>query len=44
MIQYFARMGYEMPENNLKQAMLIPSGISIPNPLERRPGGGLKIR
>jgi len=35
---YFARMGLEMPENNLKQAMLIPSAISIPNPLGTAPG------
>jgi nicotinamide-nucleotide amidase len=38
MVGYFARMGYEMPENNLKQAMLIPSATSIPNPLGTAPG------
>jgi len=38
MIGYFRRMGYEMPENNLKQAMLIPSATSIPNPLGTAPG------
>jgi nicotinamide-nucleotide amidase len=38
MVHYFARMGYEMPENNLKQAMLVPSGTSIPNPLGTAPG------
>jgi len=38
MISYFSRMGYEMPENNLRQAMLIPSANSIPNPLGTAPG------
>ena len=38
MTEYFSRMGYEMPENNLKQAMLIPSATSIPNPLGTAPG------
>jgi nicotinamide-nucleotide amidase len=38
MIRYFSRMGYEMPENNLKQAMLIPAATSIPNPLGTAPG------
>jgi nicotinamide-nucleotide amidase len=37
-IRYFARMGLEMPENNLRQAMLIPSAIAIPNPLGTAPG------
>ncbi len=35
---YFAQMGLEMPENNLKQAMLIPSATAIPNPLGTAPG------
>jgi nicotinamide-nucleotide amidase len=35
---YFARIGLEMPENNLKQAMLIPSATAIPNPLGTAPG------
>ncbi len=37
-ITYFAQMGLEMPENNLKQAMLIPSATAIPNPLGTAPG------
>jgi nicotinamide-nucleotide amidase len=36
--QFFARLGMEMPENNLKQATLIPSAISIPNPQGTAPG------
>jgi nicotinamide-nucleotide amidase len=35
---YFTRIGLEMPDNNLKQAMLIPSAIAIPNPLGTAPG------
>src|SRR5512136_1253062 len=35
---YFARLGMEMPENNLKQATLIPSATAIPNPLGTAPG------
>jgi nicotinamide-nucleotide amidase len=35
---YFARLGLEMPENNLKQATLIPSAAAIPNPLGTAPG------
>jgi nicotinamide-nucleotide amidase len=35
---YFSRLGLEMPENNLKQAMLIPSATAIPNPLGTAPG------
>jgi nicotinamide-nucleotide amidase len=35
---FFARLGMEMPENNLKQATLIPSAISIPNPQGTAPG------
>jgi nicotinamide-nucleotide amidase len=36
--EYFGRMGMEMPVNNLKQATLIPSATSIPNPLGTAPG------
>jgi nicotinamide-nucleotide amidase len=36
--RFFARLGMEMPENNLKQATLIPSAISIPNPQGTAPG------
>jgi nicotinamide-nucleotide amidase len=35
---FFSRMHMEMPDNNLKQAMLIPSAIAIPNPLGTAPG------
>jgi nicotinamide-nucleotide amidase len=35
---YFGRLGIEMPENNLKQATLIPSATVIPNPLGTAPG------
>jgi nicotinamide-nucleotide amidase len=35
---YFTRMGFEMPESNLKQAMIISSAIAIPNPLGTAPG------
>ncbi|MDO8567852.1 MAG: CinA family nicotinamide mononucleotide deamidase-related protein [Dehalococcoidales bacterium] len=35
---YFARMGREMPDNNLKQATLIPSAKSIPNRRGTAPG------
>lgn len=35
---YFARIGLEMPENNLKQATLIPSATAIPNPMGTAPG------
>jgi nicotinamide-nucleotide amidase len=34
----FQRMGYEMPERNLKQAMLIPSARAIPNTRGTAPG------
>jgi nicotinamide-nucleotide amidase len=37
-IDYFARIGIEMPENNLKQATLIPSATAIRNPLGTAPG------
>ncbi len=35
---YFARLRLEMPENNLKQATLIPSAVALPNPLGSAPG------
>lgn len=35
---YFARLHLEMPENNLRQAMLIPSATALPNPLGSAPG------
>lgn len=35
---YFGRLGLEMPENNLKQATLIPSATAISNPLGTAPG------
>ena len=34
----FGRMGREMPEHNLRQAMLIPSAVSLPNPYGTAPG------
>jgi competence/damage-inducible protein CinA-like protein len=34
----FARMNAEMPERNLKQATLIPSASSLPNPVGSAPG------
>ncbi|MFC1944257.1 CinA family nicotinamide mononucleotide deamidase-related protein [Chloroflexota bacterium] len=39
---FFSRIGYEMPENNIRQAMLIPSARSIPNPLGTAPGWWLE--
>jgi nicotinamide-nucleotide amidase len=35
---YFRRFGVEMPDNNLKQATLIPSASVLPNPLGTAPG------
>jgi nicotinamide-nucleotide amidase len=35
---FFSRLGLEMPENNLKQANLIPSASVLPNPLGTAPG------
>lgn len=35
---FFSRRSYEMPERNLKQAMLIPSARGIPNPRGTAPG------
>ncbi len=34
----FGRYGFEMPESNLKQATVIPSAESIPNPAGTAPG------
>ncbi len=34
----FERVGYEMPETNLKQATLVPSAKAIPNPKGSAPG------
>ncbi len=34
----FGRMGREMPEHNLRQAGLIPSAVSLPNPHGTAPG------
>jgi nicotinamide-nucleotide amidase len=38
----FARLGYEMPERNLKQATLIPSARAIPNARGSAPGWWIK--
>ncbi|MCL0102236.1 competence/damage-inducible protein A [Dehalococcoidia bacterium] len=35
---FFGKRSMEMPENNLKQAMLIPSSMAIPNPRGTAPG------
>jgi nicotinamide-nucleotide amidase len=35
---FFSRLGLEMPDNNLKQATLIPSATALPNPLGTAPG------
>lgn len=35
---YFARRGLEMPVSNIRQATLIPSAVSIPNPRGTAPG------
>jgi nicotinamide-nucleotide amidase len=36
--EFFTRRKFVMPENNLKQAMLIPSARAIPNPRGSAPG------
>ncbi|MCH7698517.1 MAG: competence/damage-inducible protein A, partial [Chloroflexi bacterium] len=36
--EFFAKRGASMPERNVKQAMLIPSSRSIPNPRGTAPG------
>jgi nicotinamide-nucleotide amidase len=38
LVEYFSRMGVEMPENNIKQATLIPSAEALLNPLGTAPG------
>ena len=38
MREFFAARGYSMPESNIKQATLIPSAQSIPNPRGTAPG------
>lgn len=38
LVDYFTCLGLEMPANNLKQATLIPSATSIPNPRGTAPG------
>ncbi|HEX7475414.1 MAG TPA: CinA family nicotinamide mononucleotide deamidase-related protein, partial [Dehalococcoidales bacterium] len=38
MVDFFARLHLEMPENNLKQAAIIPSATALPNPLGSAPG------
>jgi nicotinamide-nucleotide amidase len=38
LMEMFGRIGYPMPENNLKQAMLIPSARAIPNSRGTAPG------
>ncbi|MSQ24982.1 MAG: competence/damage-inducible protein A [Dehalococcoidia bacterium] len=35
---FFVNRGIEMPSNNLKQAMLIPSAQTLPNPMGTAPG------
>ena len=35
---FFKKRGANMPERNIKQAMLIPSSSSIPNPRGTAPG------
>ena len=35
---FFGNRGITMPENNIKQAMLIPSASAIPNPMGTAPG------
>ncbi len=35
---FFKRRGYPMPEKNLKQATVVPSGEAIPNPRGTAPG------
>jgi len=37
-VNYFAQRGLEMPPSNIKQATLIPSAASIPNPHGTAPG------
>ncbi len=38
LVNFFARRGVEMPQRNIKQATLIPSATSLPNPQGTAPG------
>lgn len=38
LIDFFSRLGVEMPENNIKQATLIRSAVALLNPLGTAPG------
>ena len=38
LVNYFSRLGVEMPENNIKQAALIPSAQALLNPSGTAPG------
>ncbi len=42
--EFFTRRNFPMPENNLKQAMLIPSAKSIPNPRGSAPGWWVEVQ
>jgi len=37
-VEFFSRLGLEMPESNLRQATLIASATALPNPLGTAPG------
>lgn len=37
-VNFFAMRGLEMPQSNIKQAMLIPSATALPNPQGTAPG------
>jgi len=37
-VDFFAHRGLEMPQSNIRQAMLIPSAMAIPNPQGTAPG------
>lgn len=37
-VNFFARRGLEMPASNIRQAMLIPSAVALPNPQGTAPG------
>jgi nicotinamide-nucleotide amidase len=38
LIKFFAQRGMEMPQNNIRQAMVIPSATILPNPFGTAPG------
>ena len=42
--EFFTKRNVPMPENNLKQAMLIPSAKSIPNPRGSAPGWWVEVQ